>query len=165
MGEKAWGVYARAWQLAAVGIVAGLLTGLLPRSLALELPLRSRLVAASAGLGGWLLLEWLDRKLGLAQRLKPGWKLGSAVAVAVLSSAFFLRRPRLHWGDAARARRGARCRSASLEPALADRLPIRGLSPEPAGAYLWVRIGLQAPAVGRIGAAFVACAAAWGAMA
>ena len=33
------------------------------------------------------------------------------------------------------------------------------------GAYLWLRLGSQAAAVGRMGAVFAVCAAAWGAMA
>jgi hypothetical protein len=94
---------AGAWQIVVVALVVGVLTGLLrvPRSLAVDLPLGIRWAAAASGVCLAILLDWLDRRLGLVNALRPHLKLACLGTVAIVGILFYVLRARLHWGDSA----------------------------------------------------------------
>ena len=94
---------ASAWQILAVALVVGVLAGLLrvPRSLAVDLPLSIRWTAAASGVCLALLLDWLDRRLGLMNAVTPHLKLACLGTVAISGVLFYVLRARLHWGDSA----------------------------------------------------------------
>jgi hypothetical protein len=64
-------------------------------------PWASAWAAAASGVCLAIFLDWLDRRLGLVNALRPHLKLACLGTVAISGILFYGLRARLHWGDSA----------------------------------------------------------------